>query len=55
MKPDAISHARPVPADDIVRPQDQHTLGELFALLGNDRLKQALAELEPTTRPSTEA
>jgi len=55
MKPDALQHARSVPADGNVPPQDQQGLGKLFALLGNDRLKQALAELEPNARPSTKA
>ena len=52
MKPNAVRLAQPVPADDIIPSQDQQGLGELFALLGNERLEEALAELDPIKRPS---
>ena len=55
MKPDGVQPAQPVPANDFVRPQEHQGLSELFALLGNDRLEQALTDLEPNARPSTKA
>jgi hypothetical protein len=51
MKPDAVRHTQPIPADNSIPSQDRG-LSELFALLGNEKLKEALAELDPVTRPA---
>jgi hypothetical protein len=55
MKPDTARHAQATPADNVVPAQDRRDLGDLFSLLGNERLKEALADLEPIRRPSTKA
>ena len=55
MKSEAVRHAQPSPTDNVAAPPERQSLGDLFALLGNERLEQALAELEPTRRPPAKA